>query len=78
MEDVKPWYASKGIWGSIIVIAAMGLKVAGIEISPDDQATAVDMVVKGASSVADLVALGGGVIALWGRLRASTKIGKPA
>jgi len=70
MEDTKPWYASTGVWGSVVAIGA-GLvgTVWGINVTEADQTAIV-------TGVTTIVGGIGGMIALWGRLRAKTKVGK--
>jgi len=69
MEDNKPWYASKGVWGSLV---AMGAGIAGaiwgVSVTDADQATIV-------SSITAIAGAVGGIIALIGRLKASKKVG---
>jgi hypothetical protein len=66
MTDGKPWYTSITIWGLIITgLATLG-SVLGYEIGdPSGFAT-------------EIVQFVGGGIALYGRIRAVKKIGKPA
>lgn len=67
MDDAKPWYQSKTIWGGLIAILAAVLQAGGKEISP---AAAGDLT-EAATTVAGAV---GGVLAVYGRLAAKTNI----
>jgi len=71
MEN-KPWYASKTIWG--VALAGIGLIAAhwGVLIAPDD--ATLNGVIEIACKVAEVVGL---VLALYGRIKAQSAIGKP-
>jgi len=68
MDETKPWYASSGVWGGIIAVAAPVVGALHFNISPADQASL---------SVA-IAAIGGsigGIVAIVGRVTASKQIG---
>lgn len=67
MEDTKKWYASKSIWGSILLIAALIAQAFGYSLGEADQAQLVDIFSGVAGSV-------GGVMAVVGRIIASKAI----
>jgi hypothetical protein len=69
MDDIetKPWYASKGVWGGIVTIAAVLAGIAGIEIDAKTQALIVD---QGVGIATALVALAGSILSIWGRVKA--------
>jgi len=71
-EESKPWYKSKGILGSLIVLAAFILNAVG-------QQQTAEKVTEQASGITDwLVSLGtliGAGLALYGRLKATQPIG---
>ena len=69
MEDNKSWWASKTVWGGVIALLAGILGLFGYQLLPDDQTALVD----GGVSLAALV---GGLIAIWGRVKASKTVGK--
>ena len=71
MEN-KPWYLSRTIWGAIAAILAAGLAAFGKHLSPDGQSVIADRAVDVAAAVATIV---GGVVAIYGRVKAETKIG---
>ena len=69
IEDDKPWYQSRVIWGGIIAILTPLASLLGVEIAPDT-----------ASDIASLATAAGGVVggglAIWGRMRATKPIGR--
>lgn len=66
--ETKPWYASKGVVGGIVAVAAGGAALFGYSISPADQASLVELAAGLASAI-------GGVLAVWGRISATRTIG---
>ena len=72
MNDTKPWYASKGIWGSIIAIISLALGLfGGHAMTPEAQVTLTDQIVAVASGIGTLI---GSILAIIGRLTAKTAI----
>lgn len=71
----KPWWRSVGVWGNIIAILATGGGFFGYAVTPEDQQVATSVALHGADLVVGGVALLGEVAGLWGRLRASRRIG---
>lgn len=69
MEDFKGMFASKTVWGGIVALLAGVLGLLGYTVNAADQATLIEMATAVAASV-------GGVIAIYGRVKASKKIGK--
>lgn len=67
MNDFKPWYASRTIWGSIIALLAAVASAFGVEIDQQMQTTFIE-------SVLQLVAIGGSMLAVFGRMTATTQI----
>jgi hypothetical protein len=68
MTDTKPWYLSRTIWASLV---AIGLSVAGAlgaSTETIDGAGLTEALVQAATGLA-------GLVALFGRLSASKKIG---
>ena len=66
-SDTKPWYTSKGTLGAIVAVLALGLGMAGYQVSSDMQAEMVQ-------AVLDVVALAGALVGLVGRLTASKRV----
>ncbi|MDE1186260.1 MAG: hypothetical protein PW844_07265 [Pantoea sp.] len=67
MEDAKHWYYSKTIWGALLAVGASALQIRGVQIGAADQATIADSAVSIAGAV-------GGLLAVYGRVTASTAI----
>jgi uncharacterized membrane protein len=67
MDGTKAWYQSKTIWGALIAIAAPLAQVIGLQLSADMQGELADIAVTFAGAI-------GGLLALYGRVVASTPI----
>jgi uncharacterized membrane protein len=68
MNDVKPWYQSKGVWGSIMAFVAIVAGVFGFDLTDADQESFAEIA----------VAIGGALAALLGlvgRLTARARVG---
>lgn len=65
--DVKPWYASKAMWGGIIAVLAGLAGLWGYKISPADQEQII-LLVTGLSSAV------GGVLSIVGRIMATKSL----
>ena len=68
MIETKHWYQSKSAIGAIVAVVAMVAGFVGYQVSPEAQAHIVNMVFDG-------VALVGAVVALFGRITATKRIG---
>lgn len=68
MNDVKHWLASKTVWGGIIVVAATIAGFLGFTVDEADKTTLLGY-------VDQIVVIGGGLLAIFGRIYASKKIG---
>lgn len=71
MYGTKSMWASKGVWGSLIAIGS-GVLVASGAVSPDE---AAELQSTGGELVAQAAGIVGGVLALWGRITAKSRIG---
>lgn len=69
MPLLKPWYQSKTVWGALIAIGASLLKLAGFDLPEAAQDEIADAAVTLAGTF-------GGLLALYGRLTASSAIAK--
>lgn len=69
MALVKPWYASRTIWASIVAVFASIAGLFGAEVAPDDAALLTD-------SIMNAVAAAGAIIAVIGRIVARSRIGR--
>lgn len=64
MDDTKPWYLSRTVWGALIAIAASVGGAFGIMLGEADQATLTDAILQVVGAI-------GALVALFGRLSAS-------
>lgn len=67
MIEEKAWYLSTTIWGSLVAVASALAATAGITIDPDSQVAIADAVLQ-------LIAAGGALVAIYGRLSATHMI----
>ena len=68
MTDVKTFFGSKTIWGGIITFGAGVAALLGYAVSDDDQTRIVEL-------ITGAVGVFGAVVAIYGRIVASKKIG---
>lgn len=68
MSGIKGALASKGVWGGLIVVLSALLGLFGYQIGLEDQQALVD-------AVSQLGAISGGVLAIYGRITATKRIG---
>lgn len=68
MTDMKPWYLSRTIWASLVAICLSVAGALGVSTNAIDGVGLTDALLQAATGVAALVAL-------FGRLSASRKIG---
>lgn len=69
--DEKPFYMSKGVWGSVIVVLVTVLTLLGRKEEADivnEQSGAIS------ETIIQLVTIAAGALALWGRLSAKSKV----
>lgn len=67
---MKPWYASKTIWGAVVVLLSVMASHFGLTLTDSDS----DSLVNALSAVGETV---GSILVIWGRVRATKQIGKP-
>ena len=68
MDDAKALIQSKTFWGAVVALGGAALTLGHYTLTPDDAAHAVDLL----SGIAGAV---GGLIAIYGRVVATQKIG---
>ena len=68
MNNFKGVLSSKGVWGGLIVVLSALLGMFGYSIGLEDQQAIVD-------AVSQLGAIIGGVLAIYGRITATKRIG---
>ena len=66
-DNSKTWLQSKTIWGALIAIVASVASLAGVEIEAGEQAEILDGIIS-------LVAAGGGILAIIGRIAARSRL----
>ena len=66
-DNSKTWLQSKTIWGALIAIAASAASLAGVEIEAGEQTEILDRIIS-------LVAAGGGILAIIGRIAARSRL----
>ncbi|NKB51641.1 MAG: hypothetical protein GKR97_05360 [Rhizobiaceae bacterium] len=67
MNSFKKWYLSRTIWGSIVALIAATASAFDIEIDDATQTAFIDVVLQ-------LVAVGGSMVAVVGRISATSMI----
>jgi glutamate synthase domain-containing protein 3 len=67
MNELKNWYMSKTVWGGLIAILASCGNLLGLDIAAEDESGLVD-------GLTALVAAAGGLVAIWGRISARTRL----
>lgn len=69
MYDTKSIWASTTVWGGIVALLAGIAAIFGVTISEADQSILTEALLGISSAL-------GGIIAIWGRIRATKQIGK--
>lgn len=69
MEETKSIWASRTVWGGIVALLAGIATLFGITLSEADQSILADALLGISSAL-------GGILAIWGRIRATKRIGK--
>ncbi len=67
MNDLKTWYMSKTVWGGVVAILASCANLLGLEITAEDERGIAD-------GLTALAAAAGGLMAIWGRISARTRL----
>lgn len=70
MLDFKCWYESRAMWGGLVAVVSGVAAAYGYQLDPGEEKTLIDLLTAITASV-------GGLLALWGRFSATTKIGAP-
>jgi hypothetical protein len=68
MDSVKPWYLSRTIWASVISVASAAAALFGLPVDGLDGGALTDSLLQAVTAIS-------GIIAIFGRLGASTRIG---
>lgn len=67
MNIMKPWYMSRTIWASIVTVASAGAAALGIPVDPADTASLTDTILQTVAAIS-------GLVAIFGRLAARTRL----
>lgn len=67
MENRKPWYLSRTIWASLVMVGATLAGAFGFAVEDGDAEALADAILQAVAAVA-------GVAAIFGRLAATTRI----
>ncbi|TCD14594.1 hypothetical protein E0D97_08530 [Oricola cellulosilytica] len=68
MNDQKPWYLSKTIWGALVSVSATVAMMAGMPVDAGSQAVLTESILQTISAVA-------AIVAIVGRVGANSRIG---
>ena len=68
MTDSKPWYLSRTIWASLITIVTAAAAILGVPVAGIDNAALTDTLLQAVTAIS-------GLVAIFGRLWASSRIG---
>lgn len=70
--ETKKWYASKTVWGGILVIVSLILRALNIsELTPEEQSQIVDKIVSVVNIGMESI---GAVLVIIGRIKAEKKL----
>lgn len=69
MEENKAWWQSKTVWGGLVAVGASAAGLLGYTVDAGMQDQLAELFVLGATAI-------GGFIAIFGRIKATKKIGK--
>jgi len=69
MDETKPWYLSKTVWGAVVTMVIGVLAVFGFGKLEGEQESVTELVMQ-------LVTVIAGIVALIGRITAKTKLNK--
>lgn len=68
MNDTKSIFASKTVWGAVIMVAPIALQAMGVSLTADETAALGDL-------IDPIVSLVGFVLTVYGRMSATKAIG---
>lgn len=74
MEGGKSALGSTAVWGGLVAILAGLAPLVGYTVSADDQAALVNLIQSGMVTVTAAASLVGGIMAVYGRIRATRQI----
>lgn len=68
MDDTKPWYLSRTIWASLVTVVTAAAGLIGVPVAGIDNQALTDAILQAVSAIS-------GLVAIFGRLSATDKIG---
>lgn len=68
MTDSKPWYLSRTIWASLITIVTAAAGIVGVPVAGLDNVALTDTLLQAITAIS-------GLVAIFGRLGANSRIG---
>lgn len=68
MNTTKPWWQSKTLWGAAVTLVAAALGMAGIDLADSERESVTEMLTSLGAAI-------GGLIAIFGRISARSRIG---
>lgn len=68
MTDIKPWWQSKTLWGAIVTIGSAVLGLTGLDLGETDREPLTGLLTSLGAAI-------GGMIAIFGRIKAKNRIG---
>jgi hypothetical protein len=72
MNETKPWWASRGVWGGIILVLSLIIGAFGYSgLTPEEQTVLGDSITNLAAVLGTVI---GTILAIWGRIKASKQV----
>lgn len=71
-NEIKNPFASKTIWGALLVVAGLAGKAVGVDVPKDEISGVIDTLSANWEAIAQVI---GVAMTVWGRFTASKKIG---
>ena len=68
MTSIKPWYLSRTIWASVVTVGSAAAAIFGIPVAGLDNAALTESVLQAVTAIS-------GIVAIFGRVGAVSKIG---
>ena len=68
MTDIKPWWQSKTLWGALVTLCSAALGLTGLDLGEADREALTGLLTSLGAAI-------GGIVAIFGRLRARSRIG---
>jgi hypothetical protein len=62
-DEAKPWYFSRTIWASVVVVASVGAGLLGLPIEDTDSSDLTEAALQAVTAIAALVAIIGRIAA---------------